>query len=164
MDTMNDTHRPKNHLKTGLVAAGVVAAMAISGAALAGGGHRGGGGPGFGFMRMIRQLDLTEEQEVKAVRLRHQMKEERKAGKADREAMMKTVATELRKPTPDAAKLHGLADTMMARMSQMTHSTIDKFLELHKTFTPEQREKLGKGIERRAERKERRGRRARGKE
>jgi Spy/CpxP family protein refolding chaperone len=163
MFVMNGTPSPsKKHL---LIVASVVGALALGGVALAGPhkGRRGGpgGGPGLGFrlMRMVRHLDLTEEQEVKAVRLRHQMKEEMQAGKVDRPAQMKAVATELAKPTPDAAKLHGIADQMLARMSKMTHAAIDKFLELHATFTPEQREKLGKRLERRAER---RGRRDRG--
>lgn len=159
MNSTNST--PKKSLRTALVAASVVSALALGGVALAGP-HKGRGGPGgpggFGFrlMRMVNHLDLTEEQEVKAVRLRHQLKEEMKAMKGDREQTMKTIAAELKKPTPDAAKLHGIADQMMARMTKMTHATIDKFLELHATFTPEQREKLGTQLEKRADRRERR--------
>ncbi len=157
----------KKPLRTALIASSVVAALALGGVALAGP-HRGrgggGGGMGFGFrlMKIVRHLDLTEEQEVKAVRLRHQLKTEMKAMKGDREQTMKTVAAELKKPTPDAAKLHGIADQMITRMGKMTHATIDKFLELHATFTPEQREKLGTHLERRAERRERRRQRDRG--
>jgi Spy/CpxP family protein refolding chaperone len=143
----------------------MIAALALTGAAFAhgGGGPRGrggmGGGIGMKLMRAVKHLDLTEEQEVKAVRLRRQMREERQAGKLDHQAMMKDVAAELRKERPDARKLHGIADQVIARMTKMTHSAIDRFLELHATFSPDQRAKLGEMTEKRANRKGKRGRR-----
>lgn len=153
---------PRN--KKLILATTVVASLALAGAAIAhpgGGRGRGPGGGPFGMklMRLVHKLDLTEEQEVKAVRLRRQLREEHKASKLDRKQLMTDVAAELKKPQPDAQKLHGIADQMLARMNKMTHSAIDKFLELHATLTPDQRAELADGMERRAKRKGRKGRR-----
>jgi hypothetical protein len=64
------------------------------------------------------------------------------------------VFDELEKPAPDAAKLHGIADDVLKRITRITHSAIDQALALHATFSPEQRETLvtrGREIQMRAQ-------------
>ena len=137
----------------GLVIGGALAgALAIAGTATA----KGFGGGGFPMMRMLRHLDLTEEQEIQAVKMRRAMREQKKSIRTEMEATMANVRAELSKENPDAAVLHAAVDRAADQMKAGLHTTVDQFLTLHKTFTPEQREELVKIMDRV---KERRGRR-----
>lgn len=146
----------------GLVAAGaIVALVGITTTATAKGfGH----GRGFPMMRILRQLDLTESQEIQAVKMRRAMREQRKAARSEMQAVMARVKVELAKPDPDPAVLHGAVDEAAEKMKKGMHTAVDQFLVLHKTFTPEQREEMVKIMDRVKERHERRRRRFHGDE
>ena len=152
--------KSNKNLKRGVVVVAAAGLLAVSGLAVAGPGP---GGWGFGFgphlMRLAHRLNLTEEQEIQAVRARRAFRKDAKALHEQLRSMRGEVAAELAKPEPDAAKLHGLADQMMRQMNKTAHGSIDRFLELHRTLTPEQRETLSEHI---AKGPDRRGRRGRG--
>jgi Spy/CpxP family protein refolding chaperone len=123
----------------------------LSAAAFAGDGHKGGGRffhkgggmlPGMRLMHLAERLDLTEEQEVAAVRMRRAIREEAKLNRAEMQGAFDEVIAELQKPEPNAAKLHQLVDEATARMTKVAHSSVDKYLEFHRTLTPEQRQTL----------------------
>ncbi len=122
-----------------IVAGALVGVMAIGGTAMAKGFGRGGGFP---LMRIMRHLDLTEEQEIQAVKIRRAMREKRKAAREQRRATLSQVHAELGKETPDPQILHAAIDQAAAQMTAGMHEAVDQFLTLHQTFTPEQREEL----------------------
>lgn len=146
--TTNETS--KSPIKRWLAGgAAVVAALAVGTAAYAG--HRGGGfgpgGHGFGLHRVVRALDLTEEQEVLAVRLMRQLREERDAMRASHQAELQTLKAEVASEQPDAERLHALLDQMAKERTQLAHRAVDRFLELHATLSAEQRAELVSKIE-----------------
>jgi hypothetical protein len=122
----------------------------LSAAAHAGGGHKGGGRfhrgggmmPGMFLMHLAERLDLTEEQEVAAVRMRRSIREEAKQNRAEMQAAFDGVLVELEKPAPDATRLHRLVDEASARMTKLAHSSIDQYLKFHGTLSAEQRQGL----------------------
>ncbi len=151
-----------NTLKTnkGLVTAtALVGIIALGGTAAAKGFGHGGGFP---MMRILRHLDLTEEQEVQAVKLRRAMREQRKAARQQMKDTMDRVRLELAKAEPDPQVLHAAVDAATEQMKASMHGAVDQFLTLHKTFTPEQREELSRMMEKMKERHEQRRRRFRG--
>jgi Spy/CpxP family protein refolding chaperone len=130
-----------------LAAGTALLAGGLSAAAFAGPGHkrffRGGGMmPGMMLMNLAERLELTEEQEVAAVRMRRAIREEAKKNRQEMKASFDGVLAELEKPQPDAARLHRLVDEASARMTKLAHSSVDRYLEFHATLTPEQRQKL----------------------
>ncbi len=120
----------------------LVGVLAVGGVAMAGGPHGGGGFFGGRIARLMERLNLTEQQQLKAIQIRSAIKERRKDAKGSRGADMELIAAELAKPNPDKAKLHALADQRIAEMQKNMHFTIDQFLELHGTLTAEQRTQL----------------------
>ena len=112
---------PKNPIRRWLAGGAAVAAALVLGTA-AYAGHRGGGfghgGHGFGFHRIMRSLDLTEEQEVLAVRLKRQLREEREAMRASHQAELQTIKAEVASVQPDAERLHALLDQMAKERTQ----------------------------------------------
>jgi Spy/CpxP family protein refolding chaperone len=148
----------KNPIKRWLTGgAAIVAALALGTAAYAG--HRGGGfgpgGRGFGVHRIVRSLDLTEAQEVLAVRLMRQLREERRAMRASHLAELQSLKAEVASSQPDAERLHALLDQMAKERTQFAHEAVDKFLELHATLSAEQRAELVGKIEKMEERRRR---------
>ena len=138
----------------GIVTAGaLVGVLAIAGTATAQGFGRGGGFP---MMKMLRHLDLTEEQEIQAVKIRRAMREQRKAARMQMKTAMEQAQLELAKDNPDPQVLHAAVDKAAEQMKASMHTAVDQFLALHKTFTPEQREELSRMMERMKERRERR--------
>lgn len=147
----------------GLGAAVLLGAVALAGIADARPGHgkRGHGGPGmFGrtFFKMVQHLDLSEEQEVAAVRLRRSMREEMKSIREGMRTDMSAIADEMKKTTPDRQRIHQLLDAVNARKQQMAHTMADKALDFHANLTPDQKAEVAKIIEERqarhAERRE----------
>jgi hypothetical protein len=127
------------------------AALAASATALAR--PRGHGGPlGFMMGRLLHHVDLTEQQEMEAVRIRRALADEGRAARKDAQAALGQAIAELEKPQPDARKLHGAADQAMSRMNAMVHSAIDRLLTLHATFSPEQRKDLTQTLRKHEER------------
>ena len=138
----------------GWMAAGaVVGVLAIAGTATAQGFGR---GRGFPLMRVLRHLDLTEEQEIQAVKMRRAMRAHHKASRELMQATMEQVKAELAKPNPDPQILHGAVDKAAEQMKSGMHQAVDQFLMLHKTMTPEQREKLVAVMDKAKDRRERR--------
>ncbi|MCK6549514.1 periplasmic heavy metal sensor [Myxococcota bacterium] len=148
--TSNTPNRSLSKLRIALGAGLVAAVVAIGGVAVAhpgGDGPRGGGfGPGRMIMRALRGLELTEQQELKGIQIRRNLQAQAKDAHQEMKGSLGKVATELEKASPDRAKLHGIADDVIKKMSTMAHSAIDQLLELHATFTPEQRTKLAAEI------------------
>ena len=136
-----------------LIAGALVGALAIGGTATAKGFGRGGGFP---LMRIMRHLDLTEEQEIQAVKIRRAMREKRKAARQEMQATMDRVRLELTKENPDPQVLHGAVDQAAAQMTAGMHEAVDQFMTMHKTFSPEQREKLIQVMDKMKQRHERR--------
>ena len=147
--------------KTIVTVGALVGALAIAGTATAQGFGRGGGFP---MMKMLRRLDLTEEQEIQAVKIRRAMREQRKAARSQMKAAMEQARLELSKESPDPQVLHAAVDQATEQMKASMHSAVDQFLALHKTFTPEQREQLNRMMERMKDRHERRRHRRRGRQ
>src|SRR5688572_30285228 len=86
-----------------------VAAFAHPGGGGGRGFHRGGkmiGMPGMRMLALAESLDLTEEQEVAAVRMRRSIREEAKLNHQQMQGAFSEVLAELEKPNPDPAKLH----------------------------------------------------------
>jgi Spy/CpxP family protein refolding chaperone len=139
----------------------VGAALGTGGWALAHGPHGphrwgGGGGPGFGLHRLVRHLDLTEEQEVLAVRVTRTLREDRKDMKDKHEARVREITEMLNQGTLEGARMHALVDEMAAERTAMAHRAVDAFLELEKTFTDDQRAQMREVLGRWTERMERR--------
>ena len=141
----------KNLKKPILFASGLIAALGISAFAFAGpphggGGHgfkRGGGGMmGMHLMHLAERLNLTEQQEVQAVRMRRAIRKQAKANKQEMRDAFKSVLLELEKENPDPAKLHKLVDDATARMNKLGHASVDEYLEFHRTLSVEQRQEL----------------------
>lgn len=109
------------------------------------------GGPGMALMRVFGDLDLTEQQELKAIRIRRSLKEQAQASHEEMRGQFDAVIGELQKPNPDATKLHSIVDEAIKRMQKIAHSAVDQYLDLHQTLSPEQRATL---IERLQEAKE----------
>lgn len=110
-------------------------------------GGQGGKGPGAMMMRMFNGLDLTEAQEVQLVRIRRELRAEREAMQATRQADRAAMQAELSKDTPDAAVLHQLADKRLEHQRAKSHAMIDKMLAFRATLSPEQKAQLTKKME-----------------
>ena len=144
-----------NKLKSnkGWLAAGaLVGVLAIGGSATAHGFGR--GGHGFPMMRVLRHLDLTEAQEIQAVKIRRALRAQHKAARAQMDATMNNVRAELGKANPNAQVLHGAVDQAMDQMKAGLHTAVDQFLVLHQTLTPEQRAKLIQAMDRMKKRRD----------
>lgn len=152
MSTPNK-HPLQRRIFLGLGAAAIIGTLGFAGTAMA---RPGGHFPGMGLMRLLSRMDLTEQQEVKAVRLRRAMADEAEQSRKEVHQLVATAIPELEKAQPDARKLHGLVDQISEKMSKVAHSAIDKYLELHATFTPEQRQTLVESAKTFHERAERR--------
>lgn len=140
---------------------GIAAALAVltaGGAAFARPDGMPKGMPGMAFLRMLGDLDLTEAQELQAVRARRLVRDEMKEAHEATAASMGRVIAELEKPAPDAGAIHGVADEALGRLQKIVHLAIDQYLALHATFSPEQRQQVA------AQAKEMNERRARFKE
>lgn len=98
--------------------------------------------PGMRMMRMLHSIDLTEEQEVKAVRVKRKLRKQAKAMRQANKASMGEAINELSKPTPDKARLHAIVDKSLASAAKLAHAAIDQFLEVHATLTSDQRQQL----------------------
>jgi Spy/CpxP family protein refolding chaperone len=117
---------------------------------------RGGRGGMAGLLKLMDDLDLTEAQELAAVRLRRSLREEgKKMREASREDLA-AAAAELKAEAPDRDRLRALADRAAARMKDRSHAAIDAVLEFQGQLRPEQREKLAAAIESRLGRMDKR--------
>ncbi len=145
-----------------MIAGALVGVMAVAGTATAQGGF--GRGRGFPMMRVLRHLNLTEEQEVQAVRMRRAMREHRKASRVRMEAALEAVKVELAKPNPDPQVLRRAVDDAAEQMKSGMHKAVDQFLKLHSTFDEEQREQLVRIMDKAKERHQRQRRRFGGEE
>jgi periplasmic protein CpxP/Spy len=140
-----------------LLASGLALSMiAVAGVAVAGpsGGPKGRGGfPGMMMLRLYADLDLSEQQELKVIRARRDLKAQAQEARKDTQASIGVAIEELNKANPDSQKMHSIADEAIKRFSKIVHSGIDQALDIHASLTPEQRAKL---VERAREIQERR--------
>ncbi|MFO0725140.1 MAG: periplasmic heavy metal sensor [Myxococcota bacterium] len=134
-------------MKKPLIIGTLIATLAVSGVALARpGGH--GGGPGmFMIGRILHDLNLTDAQEDAAVQMHKDIQKRGKELRVNGVESMDEVAVELAKPKPDAARLHAIADQRIDDVKKLVHYSIDRFLSFHQTLTPDQRNQIGKGLE-----------------
>src|SRR5687768_11403036 len=114
------------NMKKNIVAAVVLALglAGIAGTALA----KGPGGllGGRRMMRILEELNLTDQQEDMIAEIRRDMKEKRGVMKQARKETVEVALTELEKPSPDKARLHAIADQRIEDMRKMVHQGIDK--------------------------------------
>lgn len=116
------------------------------------GGHGPGHGPhgfGRGFLRLIERLDLTEAQEVEAVRLRRALREEGQKLREATSAELRAIAAEMKKETPDRDAIHRRLDAAAERMRGMAHVAADAVLDFHAKLTPAQKAEVARHIEKR---------------
>ncbi len=147
-----------------IVLASSLAVVMLAGAATAfarpGGPGGSGGFPGMFMMRLFGDLDLTEQQELQAIRARRAIKEQAQQAREESSVQIGQAIDELGKANPDSQKLHGLADQAIARFTKVAHSAIDQMLAIHATLSPEQKTTLHTRAkemhERRMEKRERR--------
>jgi hypothetical protein len=127
-----------------LVAAGLALGLvAIGGAAIARpDGMKGGGFPGKMMLRLFGDLNLSEQQELKAIRMRRALSEQGQQARQETFKSLEPAIAELGKAQPDARKMHLIADEAIARYAKIVHSAIDQAIDLHSTLTPEQRTTL----------------------
>lgn len=132
-----------------------LAGLAQAGPFGGGHGHPGGGFFGRGLARLMDRLDLTEAQEVAAVRMRRSLREEgrtlRQQNRADVQAMM----VELKNETPNPEAVHARIDATLTRMRERAHRVADEVLRFHATLDADQKAELAKAIDRRQARFER---------
>lgn len=144
--------------KNGLVLGVAALTLGTAGWALAGphGHHGGRGGPGVGraLHRLIRVVDLTEEQEVMAVRLSRSIREDAEAARKEHRAKMIAIARKVAGGETDPGELHALVDSLGQARNAMGHRVVDAFLQLEGTFTDAQREELEDVVDRWLERSE----------
>lgn len=152
--TNDDRQDERKSSKKWMLAGGaIVLALTVGTAAYAH--HRGGGG-GFGghvFHRVLRNLDLTEEQEVMAVRLMREMREEGRVQREAHRAELEALRAQLGVEQPDATRLHAMLDEEAQARTKLGHQAIDRFLEFHATLSAEQRAELVTMLEKLEERR-----------
>ncbi len=132
----------KTLLIRGTLAGGLAAALVALGLVAHARGPHGGGGPGMALQRLIASLDLTEDQEVLAVRLRRQARDEMKAQHESNRGLLQEIKLQLSQPDPDQDRLHAIMDEIAESRTKMGHAMIDRLLQLHATLTDEQRATL----------------------
>ncbi|MCC7384503.1 MAG: periplasmic heavy metal sensor [Deltaproteobacteria bacterium] len=116
------------------------------------GGRGGGGFLGHRIGKLIQRLDLTDTQEDLAIDIRSDLKKEGRALKRAGFTRMNDLSAELAKPKPDAARLKQIADQMLEEQRKLVHTGIDRYLQLHATFSNEQRQRLVEQLKRGQER------------
>lgn len=129
-------------MKKTLIATTVIAAIAVAGVASA--------KPG-GFFRMgrlLQELELTEAQEDQAIAMKKDIMRETRQMRQSAMESLDDVAVELKKPKPDAARLHSIADQRMDEVKKVVHFAIDRFLTFHGSLDAKQRAELSETLER----------------
>lgn len=128
-------------LGTGLIGTSLL----IGGVAMA----KGGGPMGPHVLKeVLRSLDLDEEQKALVQEMKEDAKAERDDKKSFHESRHATMMDELSKETPNSRMLHKLIDDGFEMAAETAHDALDDLLELHATFTPEQRETFVDEMER----------------
>lgn len=123
---------------------GILSAAAVAGTwALAWSGPAAAEGLGWrGLHRLLRGLNLTQTQTVQATALFYPVRQNAQALRRERQTLRAAWAEELAKAEPDRERLHQMVDEMMDARRQVGHEALDALLELHGSFTPEQRAEL----------------------
>ncbi len=103
---------------------------------------------GHAMKEVLKSLDLDEEQKSLAMELREEQKEDHEANRAFHEESRDTFMDEMGKEKPNSRTLHNLIDEGSKRAADTAHRSLDALLELHATFTPEQRESFVVELER----------------
>lgn len=101
-----------------------------------------GGGPmgGHAIKEVLRALDLDTEQKALVEDMKSGKEADREANKAFHESTQQTFLTEFANESPNGRTLHNLLDDGFERAADAAHTGLDDLLELHATFSPEQRE------------------------
>lgn len=102
---------------------------------------KGPGGGGGGMKRMLRQLDLTQEQKDKLKEMRGSKKGEMKALREKKRAMHKKVQEAMGGDASEAT-LRSLHTEAQALERQMADLRFEQILAVRKVLTPEQRKKF----------------------
>jgi Spy/CpxP family protein refolding chaperone len=144
----NSAHRKEKRMKLNRYLAGLLLASSVA-LALPAQAHRGGpggfdgmqGGPG--GARMLRQLDLTEQQRDQVFKIFHEqapaLREQAKAVRAAREELRKAAVD----PGADAGRIRQLADAMGKAHADAAVQRAETLRRVAAVLTPEQRARLG---------------------
>lgn len=132
-------------IKKTLIASTLIGLFAIGGVAVA---DPGGPMGMFRIGRVIHELNLTEAQEDQAIAMKKAIMKEGKETRRNAMGSLGEVAAELKKPKPDAAQLHKIADQRMDDMRKLVHFAIDRFLTFHASLDAKQRGELADNLER----------------
>lgn len=108
---------------------------------------------------MLKQLDLSEEQQALAKGLRGELRETQSEQRAVRAELGQQMMTELASGSPNAKKLHQLVDERAELEAAAAHARMDAMMEIMASLSDEQRARMS---ELAAERMERRAGRAAG--
>lgn len=131
-------------MKKIIIATTLVGLLTLSGVAMA---DPGGPMGMFRLGRVLRQLDLTEPQEDALIGMHKEIKREGQQVHRAAVESMAAVAEEVKKPKPDAARLHQLADQRIDDARKLVHFAIDRFLAFHATLDAKQRAELADDLQ-----------------
>lgn len=129
-------------MKKTLIISTLVGLIAFGGVAVA--------DPGGGFFRMgrfLQKLDLNEAQEDQAIAMKKDIMREGKQARRAALESLDDVAAEVKKPKPDAARLHAIADQRLDDVRKVVHYAIDRFVTFHASLDAKQRAELAEGLE-----------------
>ena len=120
----------------------LVGALAFGGAAVAVGPHGGPGGGHAPLKQLMKKLDLDDEQKA----LARELQAENQAAHAElieqKSEIFDAVIDELENEDPDKRVIDRAIDEGTDRTAEAMKDRVDGFLELHATFSPEQRATL----------------------
>lgn len=137
-----------------LIALSALALGSLAFAGPHGGPHHGPKGPGHALIKVVKELDLSTEQETQIRAILEEAREERRAERDGRKAEMDVFKAEILSDTPNVKKLHRMVDENAAERTARMHDRIDDMLAISAILTPEQRVEAGERLDEMRERME----------
>lgn len=98
---------------------------------------------------MLGKIDATEKQEAEVHKITDRMLAEFLSAHAGSADAKRLVLAEWKKDTPDAKKLHALADQRIAAYQKAVHASVDGMIEVHQVLDKKQRAELSQFVEKR---------------
>lgn len=95
----------------------------------------------------LDEVDATPEQRAKLEPLAQKLVTDAKPVMAQGQETRAALVAEWKKPTPDAVKVHALVDQQLDSVRGLAHGLADALLEVHRTFTPAQRDEVSKRLD-----------------
>jgi Spy/CpxP family protein refolding chaperone len=97
--------------------------------------------------RIVKKLELTEEQRAKMKASAEEMAKELEANRDALKKIAEGLKTEMQKAAPDRARVHDYIAQMNKLRNEMEVKRIDSLLDLKAMLTPEQQEKFKQLLE-----------------